>query len=97
VHPDAAGMVFNAGRAEAEANAAWAARLADVLGWRGEVRRLPRRQVPEPARAPLAALDLGVPLVMETALIRERLGYREVTDLAEALRRTAEDERARAG
>ena len=70
----------------------WASRFADLLGWSGELRTIPRDEVAEPARTHLDALDLTYPMVTDTCRIRAELGYREVIDAADALRRTVEDE-----
>lgn len=95
-HPAAAGRTYNIGPAEAQDHAAWAARFAGLLGWRGEIVPIPRDQVAEPVRRALDALDLDWPMVTDTSRIRAELGYREPTDPEEALRLTVEDEIARA-
>ena len=94
-HPSARG-VYNLGPIEAPDHAHWAKRFAAVLGWRGEVRGIGREAVPEPTRAALNALDLGVPMVTDTRRIRTDLGYREAVDPATTLERTIEDEARRA-
>lgn len=95
VHPAAAGQTYNVGPAQAPDHAGWAARFADVLGWTGEVRPVGRDQVGAPLRRVLDGLDLAIPMVTDTRRIREELGYAEVNDLNEALRRTIADEISR--
>jgi nucleoside-diphosphate-sugar epimerase len=93
-HPAAAGRTYNVGPAEAPDHAGWAERFGAALGWRGEIRRIERRAVPEPVRSALDALDLTYPMVTDTRRIRTELGYAEPTDPDEALLRTAALSRA---
>jgi nucleoside-diphosphate-sugar epimerase len=95
VQPAAAG-VYNLGPLDSPDNAAWAGRIAELIGWTGELRRVPREALPEPARRRFDALDLSYPMVTDSRRIRTELGYAEVTDAAEALRRTIADEISRA-
>lgn len=90
-HPDAAG-VYNLGPVEAPDHAHWARRFARALDWPGELRPIGRGAVTQPTRDALDALDLSVPMVTDTSRIRAHLGYLEVTDPAETLARTIEDE-----
>lgn len=87
LHPGAAGGVFNVGEAEAPDHAAWIARFAGVLDWRGEIVR-----TPAPADSPLAALDLRYTLPCDSRAFRQACGWSEPTPLAEALARTAKYE-----
>jgi nucleoside-diphosphate-sugar epimerase len=96
-HPAAAGRTYNVGPEEEADHAAWAARFAEALGWRGEIRAVARQALPNTTQAALDALDLSYPLVTDTRRIRDELGYAEVTSLDESLRRTIEDEAARRG
>ncbi len=93
-HPAANG-VYNLGEIDAPDHARWAGRFGEALGWRGALRLIDRRQVPESTRPLLDALDLDIPLVTDSRRIRAELGYREPTGLAEALNRTIEDEARR--
>jgi nucleoside-diphosphate-sugar epimerase len=88
VHPGAANRTYNAGPLEAPDHAHWVGRFAGLLGWRGELRTIARGSVAEPQRSRLEALDLSIPLVMDTRRIRRELGYAEVVDPATALRTT---------
>lgn len=96
VHAAGAGRVYNLGPLDSPDNAAWAARFADALDWRGQVRRIAREAVDEPLRSRLNAMDLTYPLALDSRRIRTELGYGEVTDPEEALARTIEDEMRRA-
>lgn len=73
-------------------NRAWADALAEVCGWSGEVRLSPRDQIPEPARSRLAALDLTVPLALDTTAVRQALGFTEITSPQDALLATLDAE-----
>jgi nucleoside-diphosphate-sugar epimerase len=92
LHPTADGQVFNAGPAAAAPHLDWARRLAAAAGWRGDVRFIPRHEVPGARRGALDALDLACPLALDTQRIRQALGYREVIAPEEALRLTIEEE-----
>ena len=94
-HPAAVGRTYNVGPLEAEDHVHWAGRFAALLGWAGQLRPIPRERVAEPTRTHLDGLDLAYPLVTDTRRIRAELGYREVVDPADALRRTVEDEISR--
>jgi nucleoside-diphosphate-sugar epimerase len=96
VHTAAAGRTYNVGPAEAPDHAGWAERFASAIGWKGELRRVDRGAVPEPARRALDSLDLAYPMVTDTSRIRAELGYAEPTNPAEALARTVADEASRA-
>jgi nucleoside-diphosphate-sugar epimerase len=89
-HPAAAAGVFNIGRNDVTDHRDWIERFAAALDWDGAVTE---------ARAgkdsPLAALDLGYPLIVDTSAFREACGWREPTDFEDALTRTADDERHR--
>jgi len=94
-HPAAAGRTYNVGPLESDDHIHWGRQFAALLGWSGELRPVPRDQVTEPLQAQLASLDLAWPMVTDTRRIRAELGYREVVDAEDALRRTIEDETAR--
>lgn len=85
VHPHAHARTFNVGPREVWSNRTWADALAAACGWSREVRIVPRDQIPEPARSRLDALDLTVPLALDTTAIRQTLGYAEITSLEAAL------------
>lgn len=90
IHPEAGGRTFNVGEAEPPDHRAWIQRFAAALGWKGEV-----EESPAPADSPIAGLDLRYPLILDSHAFRRTLDWREPTPPAQALLRTAEDERAR--
>jgi nucleoside-diphosphate-sugar epimerase len=94
-HPAAAGRTYNVGPLGGGDHAHWATRFAALLGWTGDLRPIPRDEVAEPLRAHLDSLDLAWPMVTDTRRIRAEIGYREVVDPQDALRRTVENEIAR--
>jgi nucleoside-diphosphate-sugar epimerase len=88
VHPRAAGGAYNLGPLESPDHEGWAQRIAEVLGWRGEIRRVPRAKAPAARRAALNALDFAYPMVTDTSRIRRELDYSEVVSAEQALRDT---------
>lgn len=93
LHPRANGQTFNAGPNSIRSNLEWANALAEVCDWRGEVEIVSRHRLPEPARIGLSALDLSVPLCLDTRRIRDELGYAEVIAPDDALAVIAEAEK----
>jgi nucleoside-diphosphate-sugar epimerase len=96
LHPNAAGRTFNIGLpniglGETIDHRGWIDRFAAHLGWQGEV-----REQPAASNSPIAALDLGYPLIIDSSAFRETCGWREPTALDEALARTIRDELSRA-
>jgi nucleoside-diphosphate-sugar epimerase len=89
-HPAAAGRVFNLGRNDVTDHRDWVERFAAALDWAGEV-----AEAPAGPTSPLAALDLGYPLIADTGAFRAACGWREPTDFEDALTRTIDDERRR--
>jgi nucleoside-diphosphate-sugar epimerase len=87
----ASGRTYNVAEANAYAEAGWVRRLAELVGWSGEVVTLPNERLPEDLRQ---SYDGGQHLVLDTRRIRTELGYAEVVAEGEALRRTIEWERA---
>jgi nucleoside-diphosphate-sugar epimerase len=90
LHPAAKGGTFNLGRDGDADNRWWLDRLAERAGWSGEV-----REVCAPPDGPIAAVDLGYGLTLDTRAFRTRCSWTEPTLLAEALDRTVADERRR--
>jgi nucleoside-diphosphate-sugar epimerase len=88
-HPAAAG-VFNIGRSDVTDHRDWIERFAAALDWDGGV-----AETRAGKDSPLAALDLGYPLIVDTGAFRKACGWREPTDFEDALTRTAADERQR--
>ena len=77
----AAGATFNLGEMTALSEREWRQAVARAAGRRVSVRA-------DPAVADSMPADWSVPLVVETRLIRERLGYREPVGRDEGLRRS---------
>jgi nucleoside-diphosphate-sugar epimerase len=89
-HPAAMGRAFNLGRRDVGDHRDWVERFAAVLDWVGEV-----AEAPAGPASPLAALDLGYPLIVDTGAFRAACAWREPTDFEDALTRTIDDERRR--
>jgi nucleoside-diphosphate-sugar epimerase len=85
-NPAAAGRVYNVAEPTAHTEAEWVARIRAVVGWSGELVAVPGGRMPVPFNT---AQDLSV----DTTRIRAELGYREVVDRDDALRKTVEWER----
>lgn len=83
---------YNVGEAQTLTEAEWVGRVAEVVGWDGDVVALPSAALPDYLRQD--AFDLTQDFVVETARIRAELGYSEQVEPDEALRRTIEWERA---
>jgi len=86
---------FNVGEAAPVDHLTWSRRLSEAMDWKGEI-LVSDDQSGVFARS-LEALDLTVPLEIDSAKIREQLGFRECVSIAEGLRRTIADELAREG
>ena len=87
----AAGRVYNVADPTAFTEAEWVRRIARVHGWRGELVVLPSAQLPPGLRV---TFDARQEFVIDSSRIRRELGYAEVVEPDEALRRTIEWERA---
>jgi nucleoside-diphosphate-sugar epimerase len=87
-HPAADGRTFNVGPEHVKTNREWAIALKAVVDWRGEIRVMARDTIPEPAQKQLGALDLTVPIRLNTSAIRQTIGYTEVVSEADALAAT---------
>ena len=80
----AAGRTYNVADPVAFSEEAWVRRIAAVHGWAGELVYVTKEH----------AWDLRQHYVVDSARIREELGYAESVDADEALRRTIEWERS---
>jgi nucleoside-diphosphate-sugar epimerase len=89
----ASGLTFNVGDVDAMSEREWIEAIADAAGWDGEIRVVSDAALPEQLRA---AIDPGQDLVVDSSLIRSRLGYSERIDRTEAMRRTVAWEGAQA-
>jgi nucleoside-diphosphate-sugar epimerase len=63
----------------------WVRAIADVAGWDGDVRVVPDDQLPAALGHPF---EFRQHLELDTTAIRTELGFRELVDEAEGLRRT---------
>jgi nucleoside-diphosphate-sugar epimerase len=85
--------VYNVGDADHPTELEWAQRLAEVVGWRGELVVRPDEEVPAYLRIPGR---LEQHWAVDTSRIRRELGYVEPVGREEGLRRTVAWERAHA-
>jgi nucleoside-diphosphate-sugar epimerase len=86
----AAGRVYNVAEPTVYAEADWVRRIAEEVGWSGEVVAIPEADLPERLRQPY---DFDQDYVVDSTRIRNELGYREVIDERAALERTIDWER----
>ena len=86
----AAGRVYNVAEDECLSEMEWARRVADVVGWSGEIVALPAERTPAHLRMPLR---LEQEWVVDGTRIRRELGFRDSVSRAEGIRRTVAWER----
>jgi nucleoside-diphosphate-sugar epimerase len=79
--------MYNVAETEAVAEAEWVRRIGRVVGWRGGVVVVPKGRMENP-------LFTEQHWDVDSSRIREELGYSEVIEQEEGLRRTVEYERA---
>jgi nucleoside-diphosphate-sugar epimerase len=89
--PQSAGQIYNVGEVESLSELEWARQVGAAVGWSGRIVTLPREKTPHHLRMPG---NLDQHWAMDTTRIRRELGYVEPIARAEAIRRTAEWERA---
>jgi nucleoside-diphosphate-sugar epimerase len=87
-----ADRVYNVADPETITEAEWLQRIGGVFGWKGSVVSAPAEQLPESLR--VDSFDLRQNFVVDSSRIRAELGYREIVDEEEALRRTIDWELA---
>lgn len=80
------GRIYNIGEAETLCEAEWVRQIGQVAGWNGDIVTVPKGYLPVNG-------NLEQDLVVDTARIREELGYKEPVPQDEALRRTIDWER----
>jgi nucleoside-diphosphate-sugar epimerase len=87
----AAGRTYNVSYERTLTEIEWVEEIARVAGWQGEVVLAKSELLPESLRED--AFDLRQDYVIDSSRIRRELGYREIANEDEALRRTIEWER----
>jgi nucleoside-diphosphate-sugar epimerase len=87
----ATGRIYNVGEADTLTEREWAQQIARALNWDGEFTLMPDDRLPAHLRAPG---NTAQHWIGDTTRIREELGFREAMSREEAIRRTAEWERA---
>jgi nucleoside-diphosphate-sugar epimerase len=90
----AAGTTFNVAAETALAEVEWISEIGHSVGWHGQVVTVRAALLPDYLRED--RFDLRQDYVVDSTRIRRELGYREVVDEAEAMRRTIAWERASA-
>lgn len=91
VSDKAAGRVFHVGDQANLTEADWIRRIGRAAGWTGEIVLLPNERLPQPMRHDI---DTRQDWSIDTARIRQELGYLEPTPHDVAMQRTVEWERA---
>jgi nucleoside-diphosphate-sugar epimerase len=90
VHPASAGRIYNVAEPEDFSEAEWAERVAAAVGWQGRIHVVPDADAPP---NPLLAGNLAQHWSADSTRIRREIGYAEVVDVDEAIRRTVAWER----
>ncbi|MFN2468678.1 MAG: NAD-dependent epimerase/dehydratase family protein [Gaiellaceae bacterium] len=89
--PRSVGRTYNVGWTPVATEADWVALVAEAAGWAGEIVTAPSSVLPDYLRQD--DFDLRQQYVADSGRIRRELGYSEIVDPVEALRRTIEWER----
>lgn len=87
----ASGRVYHVGEDAFLTMKEWIVRIAQAVGWKGEIVTMPARELPEFMRI---QIDSRQHILLDTSRIRSELGYRELCSADEAMRRTIEWESA---
>ena len=87
----AAGRIYNVAYEKTFTGAEWVQQIARIVGWKGEVLVLPIDQLP--AHLQSDKFDLTQQFEVDSSRIRRELGYAEIVEFDEALRRTTDWER----
>jgi len=87
----AAGRIYNVAYEKTFNGAEWVQQIARIVGWKGEVLILPKEQLP--AHLQSDKFDLTQQFAVDSSRIRRELGYAEIVEFDEALRRTIDWER----
>lgn len=83
-HRKSVGRVFNIGDPSALTEREWIEAIGRAASWAGQVRVLPEERMPAHLQS---AENYEQPLVADTSRIRNELGYAELVDSTEAMRR----------
>ena len=83
--PQARNRIYNVAEPDNFSQAEWVKKIGEVFGWHGKVVVLPKEQLPEKMHADFRAEQ---DLTVDTARIRDELGYKEIVPAYEALKTT---------
>jgi nucleoside-diphosphate-sugar epimerase len=86
----ASGRTYNVAEPDALSELEWVRAVGDAFGWSGEVVAVDPDDLPQEQRVPLPHQDLFA----DTSRIREELGYLEIVERSEGLRRALAWERS---
>lgn len=92
-HDSAANRVFNIGERVPVTQIEWARRIAAVMAWHHEIEAA---DVSSELARQAGSLDLEVPFKVDSARIRQELGYTESVSIGDSLYQTIADELSRA-
>jgi len=84
-YEQAAGRTYNVGERETPTEAKRVQKLAEIVGWTGEVVELPNEELPDHLQAPF---NWQYELATDTSRFRDELGYSEPVSWEEALEQT---------
>lgn len=87
---EAANRVYHVAYRENFIEEAWLRMVADTVGWKGDIVKVPNEELPEGLQH---HMDMRQDWSVDSGRIRAELGYEEVVPLREALRRTVTWER----
>lgn len=85
--PRSADRVYNVAPKSTLTEEQWVRAIADVVGWRGEIVRVPSVVLPDAMRL---GIDTRQDIVMDSPRIRRELGFEPPISLEDGLRRTVE-------
>jgi nucleoside-diphosphate-sugar epimerase len=80
-----AGSIYNVAPQKTLTEQEWVQAIAEAAGWRGEIVVAPTADLPEELRT---SVDLGQEVVMDSARLRDELGFAPPVALADGLLRT---------
>ncbi|MGB3340452.1 MAG: NAD-dependent epimerase/dehydratase family protein [bacterium] len=83
--PQARNRIYNVAEPDNLSQAEWVEKIGEVFGWHGKVVVLPKEQLPEKMHADFRAEQ---DLTVDTARIRDELGYKEIVPTHEAIKTT---------